>query len=399
MVTLSTADNALKQVYLGVVSNQLNTNINPLLARINQTTSDVWGKEIRKLAPYGINGGIGAGSEDGPLPSSASNNYAQFVLSLKNLYGKIELSDKAIRASENSTGAFVNLLNDEMEGLIKSSAFNFGRMLYGDGTGLLAKITAATTSSVTVDNVTNLIEGMVVDIVDANGESLKTGVRIKSINRLSKTINLFTNSLNADDFKTEGDGVKTYYLVIQGSYGKEITGLGEIFKTSGSLYGLDRATFSWLIPNMVDVSKDSAPTDISDVTMQKAIDELDEISNSQVDFIVCSAGVKRNYQNYMSSFRSNINIMQLDGGYTALSYNGIPLLSDRFVPANTMYLLNTKEFNLHQLCDWKWLESEDGRVIKQTPDKPTYQATLVKYADIICNKPSGQAKITGIKES
>ena len=77
MVTLSTADNALKQVYLGVVSNQLNTNINPLLARINQTTSDVWGKEIRKLAPYGINGGIGAGSEDGPLPSSASNNYAQ----------------------------------------------------------------------------------------------------------------------------------------------------------------------------------------------------------------------------------------------------------------------------------------------------------------------------------
>ena len=140
MVTLSTADNALKQVYLGVVSNQLNTNINPLLARINQTTSDVWGKEIRKLAPYGINGGIGAGSEDGPLPSSASNSYAQFVLSLKNLYGKIELSDKAIRASENSTGAFVNLLNDEMEGLIKSSAFNFGRMLYGDGTGLLAKL-------------------------------------------------------------------------------------------------------------------------------------------------------------------------------------------------------------------------------------------------------------------
>lgn len=399
MVTLSTADNALKQVYLGVVSNQLNTNINPLLARINQTTSDVWGKEIRKLAPYGINGGIGAGSEEGPLPSSASNSYAQFVLSLKNLYGKIELSDKAIRASENSNGAFVNLLNDEMEGLIKSSAFNFGRMLYGDGTGLLAKITAATTSSVTVDNVTNLIEGMVIDIVDANGESLKNGIRIKSINRASKVVNLFTSSLDANDFKTEGEDVKTYYLVIQGSYGKEITGLGEIFKTTGSLYGLDRTSYSWLIPNIIDASSNSTPTDITDVTMQKAIDELDEISNSQVDFIVCSAGVKRNYQNYMASFRSNINIMQLDGGYTALSYNGIPLLSDRFVPANTMYLLNTKEFNLHQLCDWKWLESEDGRVIKQTPDKPTYQATLVKYADIICNKPCGQAKITGIKES
>ena len=70
MVTLATADNALKEVYLGVVSNQLNTTVNPLLARINQTSSDVWGKEIRKVAPFGINGGIGAGTEDGDLPVS-----------------------------------------------------------------------------------------------------------------------------------------------------------------------------------------------------------------------------------------------------------------------------------------------------------------------------------------
>ena len=113
MVTLQTADNALRDVYLGVVSNQLNTTINPLLARINQTTADVWGKEIRKIAPYGINGGIGAGTEDGDLPISAGNNYAQFVLPLKNLYGRVEISDKAIRASESSTGAFVNLLNSK----------------------------------------------------------------------------------------------------------------------------------------------------------------------------------------------------------------------------------------------------------------------------------------------
>ena len=35
MVTLSTANNALKEVYLGVLSNQLNTTINPLLAKRN----------------------------------------------------------------------------------------------------------------------------------------------------------------------------------------------------------------------------------------------------------------------------------------------------------------------------------------------------------------------------
>jgi hypothetical protein len=395
MVTLATADNALKEVYLGVVSNQLNTSINPLLARINQTTSDVWGKEIRKLAPYGINGGIGAGTEDGDLPSAAGNTYEQFVLTLKNLYGRFEISDKAIRASENSAGAFVNLLNDEMDGLIKASAFNFGRMLYGDGTGTLATISDNTTSTITVNSVKNLIEGMVVDILTSSGSSVSgcSSLRIKAINRATNTVSF----VSAPTFTASA--LKSDIVCVQGSYKNEITGLGAIFKSTGSLYGLDRASYNWLVPYIKDITENSSKSDITDIIMQKAIDELDENSNSKVDFIVCSSGVKRNYQNYLASYRSNIDIMNLEGGFKAISYNGIPVISDRFVQENTMYLLNTSEFNLHQLCDWKWLESEDGRVIKQTPGKATYQATLVKYADIICNKPSGQAKITGIKES
>ena len=392
MVTLSTADNALKDFYLEVLSNQLNTTINPLLARINQTTSDVWGREIRKFAPYGINGGIGAGTEDGDLPASANNNYAQFVLTLKNLYGKLEISDKAIRASEYSAGAFVNLLNAEMDGLLKASSFNLGRMLYGDGSGFLADITSSTESSVIVDKIYNLIEGMVVDIVSESGETIKGGLRIKSIDRTNKKVT-FTTSTLSSDYASAG-----YKLCVQGSYGNEITGLGAIFDTSKSLYGLDRASHSWMNPYIKDLSSGSN-TDITEVAIQTAIDNLEEIANSKVDFIVCSSGVKRNYQNYMISYRSNINVMDLEGGFKAISYNGIPLVSDRFVPNNTMFLLNTQDFNLHQLCDWKWLESEDGRVIKQTPGKATYQATLVKYADLICNKPCGQAKITGIKES
>lgn len=401
MVTLQTADNALKEVYLGVVADQLNTSVNPLLAKINQTTSDVWGKEIRKMAPYGINGGIGAGDEDGSLPTAAGNNYAQFVLELKNLYGRIEISDKAIRASQNSAGSFVNLLNAEMEGLIKASTFNFGRMLFGDGTGILATISTNDTSSVTVDTTRNLIEGMVVDIVNKADGTVNTvaGRRITSIDRANKKVTLSGSTLTSEAFKPSTSQTNTYALCIQGSYGKEITGLGAIFKSSGSLYGLNRSTYNWMVPYISNIAGESTMTAISDVTMQKAIDELDEVAGSKVDFIVCSAGVKRNYQEYLNSYRSNVDVMDLAGGYKAISYNGIPLVSDKFVKPNTMYLLNTKEFNLHQLCDWQWLEGEDGRVIKQIQGKPTYSATLVKYADIICDHPAGQAMIEGIKES
>ena len=387
MVTLTSADNALKTLYLGVVAEQLNTAVNPLLARFEQTSSDVWGKEIRKLAPFGINGGIGAGTEEGELPTPAGNNYAQFVLTLKNLYGTIEISDKAIRASADSSGAFVNLLEAEMEGLLRASKFNFGRMLYGDGSGTLCKVTEATGNDITVDSVNNVMEGMVVDVIGNSGKTpVVTARRIVDVDREGKKITVSGAAVTGT--VTEGD-----FLTVQGSYNKELTGLGAIFGSTETLYGLKRASNKWLTPYKKTVSA------LNDVTIQKAIDALEETAGSAADFIVCSGGVKRAYQDYLITNRTNVDVMNLQGGYKAISYNGIPVVSDRFVPAGTMYILNSSDFHLHQLCDWRWLEGDDGRIIKQVPNKPVYTATLVKYADLICDRPIGQAMLSGITEA
>ncbi len=390
MVTLKTAENALKDVYLGVVANQLNDNANPLLSKIKQSTSDVWGKEIRKMAPYGLNGGVGAGSENGALPKSGENNYVQFVTTLKNLFGTIEITDKAIRASEHNSGAFVNLLNAEMEGLIKASSFNLGRMLYGDGTGLLCSISECNVGQkyFTVDSTRNLMEGMIVDMVEVDGitkDEEFLGRRITAIDRTTKTVYVdraYNSELLPDD-----------KLCIQNSNLKEITGLGAIFGDSISLYGVNRAQNPWLKP----YSKTSIG-EINDIVIQEAIDSLEEVCGSNIDFITCSSAVKRMYQKYLGEYRRNVDVLELKGGYKAISYNGIPLISDRFVEEDTMYLLNTKDFTIHQLCDWQWLEGDDGRVIKQTQGYPTYTATLVKYCDLICDRPNGQAKLSGITQ-
>lgn len=379
MVTLTSADNALKKVYLEVISNQLNTNANPFLAKIEQTSKDVWGKEIVKVAPFGINGGIGAGDEDGALPASAENKYVKFVTELKNLYGKIEISDKAIRASENNVGAFVNLLNAEMEGLIKASQFNFGRMLFGDGTGKIATISAVSSGAMTVDTVKNMIEGLVVDIYTSAESKVVSGARITAVDRANKKFTV--------DKELPETVVATCFVTVQNSYGKELTGLGAIFGAS-SLYGVTKATNAWMNPYTATISS------ISDSALQTAIDYLDENVGSVVDYITCSSDVKRAYIAYLATSRQNFEYMELQGGFKAISYNGIPVVSDRFVPDSTMYLLNTKEFALHQLCDWQWLAGEDGRILKQNSGYATYSATLVKYADLICNKPAGQAKLT-----
>ena len=60
-VNLTNADKALKTYYLDAVAQQLDV-ISPFYAKIKKSTDDVWGKEVKKLVCYGVNGGVGAGS-------------------------------------------------------------------------------------------------------------------------------------------------------------------------------------------------------------------------------------------------------------------------------------------------------------------------------------------------
>ena len=71
MVTTQSADSVLKSYYLDAVAQQLDLKTNPLLAAIERTTSDVWGKDVKKPVIFGVHGGVSAGKEDGSLPSAA----------------------------------------------------------------------------------------------------------------------------------------------------------------------------------------------------------------------------------------------------------------------------------------------------------------------------------------
>jgi hypothetical protein len=388
MVTTATADNALKNYYLSAVSDILNTGVDPFFARIKQSTADVVGKDVRKLVRYGVNGGIGAGTETGSLPAAKGNNYALFVSTLKNLFGTIEISDKAIRASANNEGAFVNLLNDEMDGLIRSSSYNFGRMLFGDGSGTLAKTTGVTDGVISLDSIRNVAEGMAVDFYSTSGSVVSTSRAITKVDRINKTITVDGSKLTANNLPAGSS------VILQGSKGLELTGLGALFSNSDTLYGVTRAEHDWMMPYM-----NTEFGDITETKLQTAIDFIEESSGGHINFIVCSWGVKRALAAYLSEKKTNVDVMNLQGGYTALSFNGIPVVAERFCPSGTMYLLNTDDFCLHQLCDWQWLEGEDGKILKQVAGKPVYKATLVKYADLLCCRPNGQAMLSGITEA
>ncbi len=385
MITLSSAENVLKDVYLGVIADQINTKTNPLFSRIKRSTRNIVGKEVRVVAPIGINGGIMAGTETSDLPDGVDTPYLSFVAPLKNLYGRFEISDKALRCSSSDVNSFVNLLQDGMDSLLKASIFNLSRMIYGDGTGLLATLSVSG-STVTVDNSEAIAPGMYVDIYDATPSLKASNVFVKDVNKVTKVVTFATVA----DF-TPATGYKVY---LHNSKDNEIIGLKGIVSNS-TLYGVTKTDY----PVMNAKTYTATTTDAFDEDyVQKIIDEL-EMCGTNVNFINSSYELKRLYQKYMTLYNKNIDYTTLEDGMKVITHFGTPIVPTNQVAAGECYFLNTDDFTFYELGDWKWLEDEAGRVLKQNPTKAAYSATLVKYTELLCHKPNGVAYCKNIPTS
>jgi hypothetical protein len=388
MITLANADKVLKDVYLGAVCEEMNKRSNPFYAAIKKGSETIDGKRAVIPVRCGINGGISSANEAGLLPKSAINTWQQFNIDLANIYGVIQITDKAIRASQNSDGAAVNLLNYQIETLLESAKFNFNRMLWQDGSGELARVrTSSNIATVEVDKTVNFREGMLIDIINGvNFLPKRLAWRVLTVNREAKTI-----TVEATEAATltiaEND-----IIVTQGSYNNEILGLPYIFDNSlASLYGVNRNSASHILSSEINLNG-ALTTD----AMQQAVDLIEEKVNDGPNMILTSFDVRRKYLAHLQQTRTNIDFLNLDGGFKAISYSGIPVVADRFCGENAMFFVNTDDFKLIELCDWQWIEGDNGSILTKVSDRAAYSATLVKYANLGCVRPYAQTKLSNI---
>lgn len=294
MISIQNAENALKQVYLDVISNQLN-NIDGFLSMVEKTTKDVWGKEIKVL--------VGKVEE---------GDYLLANQNLANIYGHIELSNKVIRVAETSASAFVNLLNNEIENMLKYTKEHIINATYGE------------------------------------------------------------------------DSMREYYPKDYENNLLVLSGLKEVFDTKKkTLYGIDRKkhNFNPIVKTIKEINT---------FEIEQIIDE----NNSEVNFLICSPNTKRKIQEFMSSHRQNIDMKEMPDGLHYMEFNeNIVIQTYKYMDDNEIWLVNSNDFKFHQLCDWKWVDDEEGHILTMQKDKPIYNATLVKYGNLICHSPRTQIKI------
>ena len=377
MITINHADDALKNYYLDAINAQLSGEVSPFFNAIDKTSENVFGREVKFAVANGGMEGVVAGAEDDDLPSPRANSYYGISLPLKNIYGTIEISDKAIRASGDSSGALINILNAEMDGLVASAKANFARMLYGDGNGTLCCVISKSAENVlNVNNAKSYFKGMKVKINFSN----PMVTTIKSVDTVNNQITL---SDNITEPAITGTPVRLY-----GAEYNELLGLASIFDNS-TVYGYSKDDDDFFNPTVVYCTK----SDLTESTLVDVIDRIEEESGGKVNMILCSHKVRKLIAGLMSDSRRIVNTSEIAAGFSSIVINDVPVYADKFCPEDRIYFINTNDFVLNQLCDWSWLEGDGGRILRQVSGKPAYSATLVKYAELLCKRPCGQGAI------
>lgn len=383
MITIENADKALKDYYLDAVTAQLNDGVSPFFSAIEKSAVNVYGKDVKMEVIRGTSGNILAGAEDGNLPDPYKNRYLSVVMPLKNMYGTIEISDKALRASRESSGAFVNLVNAEMEGLIASAKQNFQRMLFGDGSGKICKVLDSVSTTVFhVDSVKDYYVGMLVDVVPkVTGTGDSYGVYITAVDKENSTVTFAT---------AISDTISNCYMYPHGSKDNELCGLGAIFD-SPTLYGYKKTDEPYFAPYIKD-----AEGTLTEEMLTDMLDYVEESCNSKINMIICSYKTRKKIAALIANDRRVVNTTDVRTGFGTIAVNDVPVYADKYCPDDRILFLNTDDFSLNQLCDWEWLEDESGKILKQVAGKAAYTATLVKYAELICKKPCGQAMLKNV---
>lgn len=397
-VTLSTISDALKTDYLDVIRDQIDYGSCPLYREIEKNSDEIDGESIKMAIQYGVTGGVGAGTENGTLPTPNPRKFKQVTYETKNMYARFQLTIKSIKASASKKAAFVKILQMLMESTMNDAKKYYARQCYTGNSGKIGtctaqstvttlKLSSSTDVAVLKDAVKYFEPGMLIDIM-ATDNSVKISAReVTGVNRKTGEITISGAAVTT---------LTTDYICVSGAYGCELTGFDDVFKDSGSLYGLDRGTYNFFAPILSD-----AAGEINEIILQTAIDDAED-TGSNIDFLIGSKGAVRGYQNYMAATKRNVNSKRLEGGYEVLDYNGIPLVKDKYAPYGCIFGLDKKDWVMHELSPWEWMGSEgsegDGSVLHRVTNKPVYEGTLYKFGDLGCRKPGGQVKLYNVTE-
>tara|TARA_R100000655_G_scaffold82789_1_gene122328 strand:- start:135 stop:1532 length:1398 start_codon:yes stop_codon:yes gene_type:complete len=459
--TQLTLSNILKEFYLGPVQEQLNNEV-MVLDLMTKATVDWNGRVAIIPIHVSRNTGVGfRGESDGTaattLPPAGDQGYQQLQVNAHFLYGRFQITGPAMSAAgKGGANSFIGWMEAEMDKLVndvKSASDNAmisgGRVVgflnehkatagaapavdtwecFGD----IEKIEALRAAVVASGSTELLVDLVRVDRNAALGYTVLPNcvqIQLTATDVINRTITLEVVDLNGAganyDTSPTDDGFAVAVVISAAQQAAPATAVTNaldqqprgIFENLGSRahFGVNRFSpasgtefpvlQSTIITQVVGGAQARAALALP--RMQAAMDQVHQLSGQEPDCILISPLAR---QQYAALFQLTANTSaavmntsgeranKLDGGFSGLSYGGLPIKTARHVGGGGMIFL--------KLSTWKVLELEahgfadlDGSVLARAgvgvAGVDAYEGYYRWYYNTVTTNPNQNAILCG----
>lgn len=397
----------LKEDYQPDIAEQINNDVTLLHFIENDADATIVGGQYAVESLHiKRNPGIGSRAEGGVLPVAGNQGFDRALFYVKQSYGRMQLSGKVMAVSQGDDKSFISALDAESKGLARDLTTDANRMMFGDGSGILAQPTSdgiqgsATASEATVnlDSIKHVEIGSRVDLVTAsNGNAVSGGqsMVVKSVDRTNNRVTFTTQSTLASAATTAG-----IYRV--DSRNQEIFGLDAITDDANSTVGVDNfgsidrsddANDFWR-GNQFDKTGENFDTE----WIKEAYDEIELRGGGRVDYAISDFSTWRKIAEISKPdirYPASSGYQEkIDRGLDIVEFDGVGIARDRQCPTATLYLFDSMAIRLYNVTDWQFMDF-DGEVLNRVNDKDAYEATMFRYWQLGSNMPNATGKVFG----
>lgn len=390
----------LKEFYLPGIHSQLE-NATVLLKYLKRNTEEVSGLYAIIPIVLGRNWGVGHRTDRAQQPQAGYQSVQRARVPMAALYGTIQVTLAAAESSRNTLGSYQNAIEFESRVASEDLPKLVNERLFLDGTGILARVNGAPAANViTLDNAglinaygaedyTRYIhEGMPLDALDSTtGAVNAAGMTVTAVNRTTGTVTVNASGATADnDYLVLGafDGSGDEYNAVT-------AGLGNVVSATGTFQNISRSTYPRWQANSLPATGGVLNLQI----MQQAVDATQFVGGGQVQLIVTGRENRRKYLSLLVTDKRYTNTLKLDGGFTALEYDEIPVVADPDCNTARMYFLDLSTLAIYEYGEMG-LFNLDGLTFRKVPNYAAVDALYYWFYMLGATNCIRQTVITGI---